>query len=165
MSSDAIVMLKQDHKEVARLFAEFERTTTTAARKKAIVTTVIEKLTVHTHLENTVFYPAVTEHVPALKDHILESYEEHHVVDLLTAELAGMDPSHVRYFPKFTVVMENVRHHVKEEEHEWFPQVRQAMSRTQLRDVGQAMADLKPGAPTSPAQPSALKKALGAIIN
>ena len=89
MSTDAIVLLKADHKEVARLFAEFEKRATTPARKRAIVGKVLEALTVHTYLENEVLYPQVRAEVPALEDHILESYEEHHVVDVLAAELAG----------------------------------------------------------------------------
>ncbi len=164
MSTDAIVLLKADHKEVARLFAEFEKKATTPARKRAIVGKVLEALTVHTYLENEVLYPQVRAEVPALEDHILESYEEHHVVDVLAAELAGMDQTSERYFPKFTVLMENVRHHVEEEEEEWFPQVRAALSRTRLSEMGAQMLAMKPDAPRHPAQPSALKKAIDAVI-
>lgn len=57
MSTDAIVLLKADHKEVARLFTEFEKKATTPARKRAIVGKVLEALTVHTYLENEVLYP------------------------------------------------------------------------------------------------------------
>ncbi len=165
MSTDALVLLKADHREVAKLFAEFEKVSTTPARKRTIVSTVLELLTVHTYLENEVVYPQVREAVPALNDHVLESYEEHHVVDVLAAELVAMDPTSERFFPKFTVLMENVRHHVKEEEQEWFPQVRSAMSRTRLREMGERLLDLKPTAPRSPAQPSALKKAIDAVIS
>ncbi len=165
MSTDAVVMLKQDHKEVAGLFAEFEKKATTPARKRAIVAKVLELLTVHTYLENEVMYPEVRAAVPEIEDDILESYEEHHVVDLLAAELVAMPDDSERYFPKFTVLMENVRHHVKEEEQEWFPKVREALSRTQLRDLGARMLELKPTAPRSPAQPSAMKKMIDAVIS
>ena len=165
MSTDALVLLKADHREVAKLFTEFEKTSTTPARKRSIVATVIELLTMHTYLENEVVYPQVRKAVPAIEDDILESYEEHHVVDVLASELVAMDPVSERFFPKFTVLMENVRHHVKEEEEEWFPQVRAAMSRTQLREMGAQLLDMKPTAPRSPAQPSALKKALDAVIS
>ena len=60
--------------------------------------------------------------------------------------------------------MENVRHHVKEEEEEWFPQVRAALSRTRLSELGAQMLAMKPDAPRHPAQPSALKKAIDAVI-
>ncbi|MEI2764417.1 MAG: hemerythrin domain-containing protein [Dermatophilaceae bacterium] len=165
MSTDAIVLLKADHREVAKLFSEFEKAATTPSRKRRIVATVLELLTVHTYLENEVVYPQVRQEVPGLEDHILESYEEHHVVDLLAGELVAMDPTSERYFPKFTVLMENVRHHVQEEEKEWFPQVRAAMSRTRLRDMGARLLELKPTAPRTPAQPSALKKAIDAVVS
>ena len=163
MSTDAIVLLKADHRDVAKLFTEFERSSTTPARKRTIVKRVIELLTVHTYLENEVMYPEVRRLVPDLEDDVLESYEEHHVADLLCAELAALDPKSERYFAKFTVLMENVRHHV-EEEQDWFPQVRAELSRTQLREMGARMLELRPSAPTKPSQPSALKKAVDAVI-
>lgn len=165
MSSDALVLLKADHRGVAKLFTEFEKTSTTPARKRAIVTTVLELLTVHTYLENEVVYPQVREAVPAIEDHILESYEEHHVVDLLAAELVAMDPLSERFFPKFTVLMENVRHHVKEEEDEWFPVVRDSLTRAQLREIGMRMQELRPNAPTEPASPGALQKIVDAVTS
>jgi hypothetical protein len=58
-STDAIVLLKADHREVAQLFTEYEKSATTAARKRAIVAKVIELLTVHTYLENEIVYPQV----------------------------------------------------------------------------------------------------------
>lgn len=164
-STDAIVLLKADHREVAQLFTEFEKSATTAARKRAIVAKVIELLTVHTYLENEIVYPQVREQVPDLEDDILESYEEHHVVDILATELVAMDPDSERYFPKFTVLMENVRHHVKEEEQDWFPKVRAALSRSTMQEMGARMLEQKPTAPRSPAQPSALKKAIDAVIS
>lgn len=139
MSTDAIVALKQDHKEVAKLFAEFERKSTSERRKKSIVPDVLSKLAVHTAIEDEIFYPAVRKLVPQLKDDLLESSEEHHVVDVLAAELEKLDPDHERYLPKFTVLMENVRHHVKEEEQEWFPVVREHVSRKTLSELGAAM--------------------------
>jgi hemerythrin superfamily protein len=138
-------MLKAEHKEVAKLFAELEKKATTPTRKRTIVRTVLSKLTTHACLENEVMYPEVRRLVPDLEDNILESYEEHHVVDVLANEVAGMEETHERYFPKFTVLMENVRHHVKEEGEEWFPTVRSHFSRTQLREIGLQMAELKLG--------------------
>lgn len=165
MSTDAIVMLKADHKEVSKLFAEFQKKATTPQRKRTIVRTALSKLTTHTYLENEVMYPEVRRLVPDIEDDILESYEEHHVVDVLAAELTAMNDTDERYFPKFTVLMENVRHHVKEEEDEWFPKVRDALTRTQLREIGARMADLKPTAPTEPESPGALKKMVDAVIS
>ena len=90
MSQDAIVMLKQDHKEVRGLFREFQKPSTTPARKGRLVEQIIELLTVHTYIENEVMYPRVRALLPDLEDDVLESYEEHHVADLLVMELVPM---------------------------------------------------------------------------
>jgi hemerythrin superfamily protein len=164
-STDAIVVLKKDHKEVAGLFAEFEKKTTTKARRGAIVAKVLRLLAVHTHIENTIMYPEVVKALPEVKDDVLESYEEHHVVDVLSSELAGMTPDDERFVAKFTVLMENVRHHVREEEDEWFPIVRKGMSRTQLREMGARMVAAKKTAPEGPTPPSALKKVIDAVVS
>ena len=116
MSTDAIVLLKADHKEVRALFREFQSPKTTQARKGAIVTKVIELLTVHTYIENEVMYPQVRTLLPELEDDVLESYEEHHVADVLVMELSAMQPTDERFDAKTTVLIENVEHHMDEEE-------------------------------------------------
>ena len=164
MSQDAIVMLKADHKEVKALFREFQKASTTPARKESIVKKVIELLTVHTHIENEVMYPRVRDLLPELEDDVLESYEEHHVADVLVMELATMNRSDERFVAKATVLIENVTHHIDEEEQDWFPKVRDGLTRTQLREIGDELAAAKATAPRSPAQPSALKKTIDAVI-
>jgi hemerythrin-like domain-containing protein len=165
MSTDAIVILRDDHKEVRGLFREFEKSTTTKARKGTIVKKVIELLTVHTYIENEVMYPEVRRLLPELEDDVLESYEEHHVADVLVMELAALKPGDERFEAKTTVLIENVRHHMDEEEQDWFPKVRDGLSRTQLRDLGTQLLAAKEKAPRSPAQPSALKKAVDAVVS
>ncbi|NPC96866.1 hemerythrin domain-containing protein [Nocardioides sp. zg-DK7169] len=165
MSTDAIVMLKDDHKLILRAFREFEAAGEEAHKTKArIVDRIIELLTVHTYIENEVMYPRVRELVPELEDDVLESYEEHHVADVLVMELAGMQPTDERFTAKTTVLIENVRHHIEEEEEEWFPQVREALGRKVLQEIGAEMAEAREKAPRSPAQPSALKKTIDAVI-
>jgi hemerythrin-like domain-containing protein len=164
MSQDAIVILREDHKEVRALFREFEKSTTTESRKGTIVSKVIELLTVHTYIENEVMYPEVRRLLPDLEDDILESYEEHHVADVLVMELAALKPGDERFEAKTTVLIENVRHHMDEEEQDWFPKVRDGLSRTQLRELGEQLLAAKKKAPRSPAQPSALKKAVDAVV-
>ena len=165
MSQDAIVMLKADHKEVRALFREFQKSTTTDARKGKLVEQIIELLTVHTYIENEVMYPRVRELLPEVEDDVLESYEEHHVADLLVVELAAMKPDAERFDAKTTVLIENVRHHIEEEEQEWFPKVREGLTRTQLREIGAELAEAKERAPRRPEQPSALKKTIDAVIS
>jgi hemerythrin-like domain-containing protein len=165
MSSDAIVLLKDDHKEIKRVFKEFqkaEKADDTAGKKRA-VDRILELLTVHTYIENEVMYPETRTLVPDLEDDVLESYEEHHVADVLCMELSTMGPEDERFDAKTTVLIENVLHHIEEEEEEWFPQVREALSRAQLREIGERMIEAREKAPRKPSQPTALKKALDAL--
>jgi hemerythrin superfamily protein len=148
---DAIVMLKEDHKSVEKLFKQFEKAGDNAyGEKRAIVDQVLQMLTQHAYIEEQVFYPTAREAVPATEEHVLESVEEHHVVAWLLSELAQTDPRDETYTAKMMVLMENVRHHVKEEEDEWFPQVRKALGRKRLQELGEEMEAAKPQAPSDP---------------
>jgi hemerythrin superfamily protein len=165
MSTDAIVLLKQDHKEIRKLFREFEQAGEKAEKTKGkLVDRILELLTVHTYLENECMYPEVRKLMPDLEDDILESYEEHHVADILCAELATMSPDDERFVAKTTVLIENVTHHIEEEEQDWFPKVRAGVGRKQLQDLGARMIELRDKAPRKPSQPSALKKTVDAVL-
>jgi hemerythrin-like domain-containing protein len=166
MPSDAIVLLKADHKEIRRLFREFQAAGDKAIKKKErTVQKIIELLTVHTYVENEVMYPEVRRLLPDLEDDVLESYEEHHVADLLCMELFGMPGSAERFDAKTTVLIESVTHHIEEEEQEWFPKVRAGLGRKQLQELGAQIEKARKKAPTSPARPSALKKTLDAVVS
>ena len=92
MSTDAIVLLKNDHKEIRKAFSDFEKAGENAhAAKGKIVDRIIELLTVHTYIENEVMYPEVRALLPELEDDVLESYEEHHVADVLVRRAGGDD--------------------------------------------------------------------------
>jgi hemerythrin-like domain-containing protein len=166
MSTDAIVVLKKDHREILKTFRDFERAGEGAEKRKGqLVDRMIELLTVHTYIENEVMYPRVRELVPDLEDDILESYEEHHVADVLVMELSAMQPSDERFDAKTTVLIENVRHHIEEEEDEWFPQVREALGRKVLQEIGAEMEEARSKAPRRPSQPGALKKTIDAVLD
>ena len=148
---DAIALLRQDHRDVERLFKQFEKAGPRAHKtRRNVVDKVIKELSVHAVIEEQVFYPAVREAVEETEDTVLESLEEHHIVKWTLSELDGMDPEAERFVPKMTVLMESVRHHVEEEEDELFPKVREAMSRKQLAELGEAMEEAKKTAPTRP---------------
>jgi hemerythrin-like domain-containing protein len=165
MTTDAIVLLRDDHKAIRKLFREFEKAGEDATQTKGkVVEKIIEALTVHTYLENECMYPEVRKLVPELEDDILESYEEHHVADVLVTELSMMKPDDEHFTAKTTVLIENVDHHIDEEENEWFPKVRESLGRKQLQEIGARMQELRKKAPTSPAQPSALKKTVDAVL-
>jgi hemerythrin superfamily protein len=165
MSTDAIMILKEDHKRIKALFKQFQSTGEGAVKRKgSLVDKILEELTVHTYIENESMYPRVRQLMPEVEDDVLESYEEHHVADVLCMELAAMSPDAERFDAKVSVLIENVTHHIDEEEGDWFPKVRKGLGRKQLSEIGAEMLELKKKAPRSPAQPSALKKAVDAIL-
>src|SRR5687767_7253932 len=150
---DAITMLKADHKTVEELFKKFEGVGPRAMKgRRDVVDRIIRELSIHAVIEEVIFYPAIREMAEKndVDDMVLEALEEHHVLKWTLKELEGMDPAHERFDAKVTVLMESVRHHVKEEEKELFPQVRKMFDRAQLVDLGDAMAQLKKTAPTRP---------------
>ena len=148
---DAITLLKDDHKTVEKLFKRFEEAGDRAyVRKRQIVDRIIEELSVHAAIEEQIFYPVVRAAVPDTETIALESLEEHHIVKWLLSELDDMDPEHERFDAKVTVLIENVRHHVEEEEGDLFPKVRKQLGRNDLGDLGEALAEAKKSAPTKP---------------
>lgn len=152
---DAIVLLKDDHKTVEKLFRQYEKAPDDAyEQKQQLVSQIVAELSVHAHIEEQIFYPEAREQAPETEHHVLESLEEHHIVKWVLSELDGMDPRDKRYDAKVSVMMENVRHHVEEEETEWFPEVRKAFGRKKLQEIGERLAAAKETAPRSP-QPEA----------
>jgi hemerythrin superfamily protein len=148
---DAITLLKNDHRTVEQLFKRFEKAGDRAyAEKRDIVDRVVEALSVHAAIEEQLFYPVVRATVPGTEDVTLESVEEHHIVKWVLSELEGMDPDDERFDAKATVLIENVRHHVREEEGDVFPRVRDELGRNALNDLGEAMAEARKTAPTRP---------------
>ncbi len=146
---DAITLLKQDHKTVEKLFKQFEKAKQPAEQRK-LARDVIKELSVHAAIEEMVFYPAVRDRVPEVEETVLEALEEHHIVKWVLSELEDMKPDHERFKAKMTVLIENVRHHVEEEESDLFPQVRKAVGRKDLAELGDAMENAKKTAPTRP---------------
>jgi hemerythrin superfamily protein len=148
---DAITMLKDDHKAVEQLFKRFEKAGDRAhVEKREIVDRIIEELSVHAAVEEQLFYPVARATVPDTEDVALESLEEHHIVKWVLSELETMAPEDERFDAKVTVLIENVRHHVEEEEQDFFPMVRDELGRNALADLGDAMAAAKKVAPTHP---------------
>ncbi len=148
---DALTLLKADHEAVETKFAKFEALGPRALKSKAaVVADVIEALSVHAAIEEQVLYPAVRDRLVDEEGQVLEALEAHHVVKWTLSELDGMNPDHERFDAKFSVLIENVRHHVKEEESELFPQIREAFTRAELTDLGDALMEAKETAPTKP---------------
>jgi hemerythrin-like domain-containing protein len=149
--ADAIALLKADHRSVEKLFREFERSSETAHKtRRKLVDKMIFELSVHAAIEEQFLYPTARREVPDVESDVLEAMEEHHVAKWLLSELERTDPTDERFGPKVTVLIENVRHHVREEEQDLFPELRRAVGRSELRELGARMAEAKRLAPTHP---------------
>jgi hemerythrin superfamily protein len=134
---DAIALLKADHEAVAQLFAAFEKTRS-VSKKKALVQEICTALTVHTQIEEEIFYPAVQA---ALKDKLMvpEGMVEHAGIKDLIAQLEGAEPDSDMYDAKVKVLSEYVKHHVKEEHTGMFPKAK--ASSLDMAVLGEQMAE------------------------
>lgn len=148
---NAITLLKDDHRRVKQLFREYERLGPRAKRsRQRIAQEFGRELAVHSNIEEVVFYPQVRARIQRAEDEVLEGLEEHHIVKWTLSELEKMDPDDERFDAKVRVLMESVRHHIDEEENELFPQVRRALSRAELNQLGEELEEAKSVAPTRP---------------
>ena len=138
-AQDATALLKADHKLVSGLFDEFEKTRS-SARKLKIVSQICKELTIHARIEEEIFYPAVKA---ALKDRELvpEATVEHASVKDLIAQVEGKEPDGEMYDAKVKVMAEFVKHHVKEEQNEMFPKLKN--TKLDLVALGAQMASRK----------------------
>jgi hypothetical protein len=113
IQSDAIALLKADHRKVEDLFAKFEAATD-AGKKQGLAQQICTELTVHAMIEEEIFYPACKGKVE--DDLLEEGYVEHDGAKVLIAELEAGSPAEGFYDSKVKVLSEQIEHHVKEEE-------------------------------------------------
>lgn len=143
---DAIALLKADHRKVEELFKQFEECRTKLQKTK-VVGQIIAELTVHAAAEEKLIYPLVEKKD---SDMSLEAVEEHHLIKILLKELSNFDGSEENFKAKVTVLKEVVEHHVKEEEHELFPKLKEmdtdlmALGEAVQADKDKQVAKLKP---------------------
>jgi hemerythrin superfamily protein len=148
---DALELLHADHERIDGLFEEYERSGPRAHKtRQRLVERMISELVVHAEIEEQIFYPAVREALPEREAAILESLEEHHLVEVTLSELDGMKPTGERFDAKVRVLIENVRHHVAEEEGTMFPLVSDVLGADVRREIGDAMAQARGRVPTRP---------------
>lgn len=121
---DAIALLKADHKAVSELFSEYEKARS-SSRKKALISEICTALSVHAQIDEEIFYPAVKA---ALKDKLLvpEATVEHASLKDLIAQIEAVEPDAEMVEARIKVLSEYVKHHVKEEQDEMFPKVRES---------------------------------------
>ena len=123
-TQDALALLKEDHRKVEKLFKDYE-SAKGEGRKEKLARQISLELTIHTTIEEEIFYPACKGKID--EDLLKEAYVEHDAAKLLMAEIeAGNGQSDDFFDAKVQVLGEQIDHHVKEEEDELFPEVRKA---------------------------------------
>ena len=137
--ADAIKLLKDDHKEVKGYFKQYEALEDDS-EKQALADKICLALTVHTQIEEEIYYPATREAID--DDDLLDEAEvEHASAKQLIAEIKGMKAGDRLFDAKVTVLGEYIDHHVEEEEKEMFPESRD--SDLDLKALGIQMAERK----------------------
>lgn len=136
--ADAIALLREDHRKVMELLESLERAT--GARRTKLLGQIEQELTVHTQIEEEIFYPAYREAARKKDDQTMyyEAVEEHNVVKTFLPE-AGSGENNEELKAKAKVLKELVEHHAEEEEKDMFPRAKQTMEREELRELGERM--------------------------
>ena len=137
---NAIELLKQDHDKVDRLFQKVKGSE--EDKHKELFEQIKQELEVHTHIEETIFYPKMQEE-EELKDIVLEGIEEHHQAKMFLRELSNLSDDSEKFEPKLKVLMEDVEHHVQEEEGQMFPKIEKIFDEATLEDLGKQMEEEK----------------------
>lgn len=142
---DAIQLLEQEHRRFEALLKQGEESTERARKgRRELLSTLTSELNAHELMEEKFLYPALESH-PEAKEIVLEGYAEHHVADLIVAELHEVATDDEQWGAKFKVLKENIEHHIQEEEGEMFRLARGIFSRAELLDLADRMRALKPG--------------------
>ena len=142
-NTDAIELLLADHRNVEKLFKQYERLVEDEGsynEKEALAAKICAELTVHAQVEEEIFYPAARD---ILDDEQLidEAVVEHASAKDLISQLADMSPDDDLYDAKIKVLSELIEHHVEEEEDEMFPKLKKAKLDTAT--LGPQMAQRK----------------------
>ncbi len=140
---NALTLLKNDHKTVAGILEKIDGTTERAAKtREELFTQLKNELDIHAKIEEEIFYP-VLEEKDETRDITLEAFEEHRLVKQLLGELESEAKDDEQWTAKFTVLKENVEHHVEEEEGDMFKKVRKVLSEAELETLGTRMEAAK----------------------
>ena len=136
-------LLKSDHEKVAGILESIDETTERAAKgREELFARLKQELDVHTRIEEEIFYPAL-EDSEETRDVTLEAYEEHNLVKKLLAELEAAPKDTEEWTAKFTVLKENIEHHVEEEEGEMFKKAQKVLSKDEIETLGDRLQEAK----------------------
>lgn len=140
---DAFKLLKSDHEKVAGILEKLEGTTERALKtREELFTQLKTELDIHAGIEEKIFYP-VLEKAEESRDITLEAFEEHRLVKQLLGELEAEAKDDEKWTAKFTVLKEQIEHHVEEEEGEMFKKARKVLSEEEIKELGARMEKAK----------------------
>ncbi|MFL5343914.1 MAG: hemerythrin domain-containing protein [Hyalangium sp.] len=132
---NALELLKEQHEEVSKLFKKFERLGDgSITERRELFIMIADRLSAHATIEEQYFYPSIK--TDKSEDLLLEAAEEHLAVKRLIADLLDLEPTDETFDAKMKVLMENVEHHVEEEEDKLFKMVRKTLNEDQLLALG-----------------------------
>jgi iron-sulfur cluster repair protein YtfE (RIC family) len=140
---NAFTLLKTDHEKVAGILEKIDETTERATKgREELFTQLKSELDVHTRIEEDILYPTLEEYEET-RAISLEAYEEHAVVKQLLEELSSEPKDDEQWTAKFTVLKENIEHHVEEEEGEMFKKARKVLSEDEIEKLGDRLQEAK----------------------
>lgn len=140
---DVFELLKTDHEKVSGIMEKIDETTERGVKtREELFAQLKNELDLHAQLEEQLFYPAL-EDADETRDITLEAYEEHNLVKQLLSELEAEPKDDEQWTAKFTVLKENVEHHVEEEEGELFKKARKVLSKEQREEIGRRIEEAK----------------------
>jgi hemerythrin superfamily protein len=134
---NAIQLLKDDHRKVERLFQKV-KADQEGKQHQELFEQIKAELEVHTHIEETIFYPKLKEE-KELEDIVMEGIEEHHQAKMFLRELSNLKEDSEKFEPKLKVLMEDITHHVQEEEGKMFPKTEEILDEATLNELGAQM--------------------------
>ena len=154
---NAIELLKQDHQEAIDLMDQLEEITgnfdeddedaaaaTMSNEPVQLFAQLKQALTLHTQLEETIFYPTMKQ-FDETRDMIGEALEEHQEVDQILNDMATLSPGDDEFQDKLEELRDSVEHHIDEEENELFPKAEELCGDERLNEMGNQMLQMKQG--------------------
>ena len=139
---NALELLKEDHDRVDKLFQKVEATE--EKEHMALFEQIMAELEVHTQIEESVFYPQIKEKGDEeLKKLVAEGVEEHRQAKMFLRELDALQSEGERFEAKLKVLMEDIKHHVQEEEGEMFPMIKEQFDESSLQELGKQLEEAK----------------------
>lgn len=141
-ATDALTLLREEHRKVQKAFEEFEQLGDQAYKsKKELAESICKDLEQHAQIEEEIFYPVFQRRIKGAKPLVAEAVVEHGTAKDLIKQIRQMDAKDELFSAKVKVLGEYVNHHIKEEEEEMFPELEKA--EIDLLTLGEELVERK----------------------